>query len=424
MYRPFFIAGIVCVLTAGCTLGALALWGIAQAGSFTKSGWTPWVLAHANSQLYGWIGLFVMGFALQQHAPSAERFHLFRMLAMGSLVCALVGIGMRFVAEPLAASGHPAGMALGQASAWIQFVAVALFVTNLSVTRERRPGGLHWSSIFIFSSLAWWLVVVAVEPWVFAASHGPNAVPFVAQWFQPYREAQFLGFVAQMVFGVAMTKFHSCFALPPAGRSLGLAAWALWNMGLVLRSFGWLAYQEAEFLPGTGKMYVAGGLLLALGAAAASVSLGIFEPARERLASHKFLRAAFAWLLISGVLICIEPLYLGALGMPFSHAFTGAVRHAVTVGFLSQMVLGVGAHVASRMRGLPDLPGLGASLTVAFWLLNVGNAARVALEIGTDFSAAAFAPMGFTGFVELTALTMWAIQMAKLLSPQKVAHVQ
>lgn len=421
VYRPFFAAGILCVLTAGCTLGAVSLWGIAQAGSYTKSGWTPWVLAHANSQLYGWIGLFVMGFALQQHAPSRAKLALFNALARASLVGALAGIALRFAAEPLAAGSHPIGIPLGVLSAWIQFAAVGAFVVNLTVTRERRPGGLHWSSVFVFSSLAWWLAVVAVEPFVFAASHGPGAVAFVARWFTPYREAQFLGFVAQMVFGVAMTKFSSCFAFPPAAKGLGIGAWALWNAGLAVRFAGWLAYEGSGFAPGGGKAYVAGGLLLALGAASASASLGVFETPRERLGAHRFLRGAFLWLLVSGVLLCVEPLYLGILGAPFSHAFTGAVRHAVTVGFLSQMVLGVGSHVAGRMRGIHDVDA--PALTVAFWLLNLGNAGRVALELGTDFWKGAFAPMGFTGFVELTALAIWAWQMARLLGPRKVAYV-
>ncbi|MCB8933406.1 MAG: hypothetical protein H6534_08200 [Chthonomonadaceae bacterium] len=421
IYRPFFTAGILCVLTAGCTLGAVALLGIAQAGSYTKSGWTPWVLAHANSQLYGWIGLFVMGFALQQHAPSPEKRRLFGVLAMVALTGALVGIALRFAAEPMAAMRHPLGVPLGLVSARIQAVAVLAFVLNLTWTRERKGEPLHWSSIFIFASVFWLLVVALVEPFVFAASHGSGAVAFVAKWFQPYREAQFLGFVAQMVFGVAMTKFHSCFAMPPAARTQGLVAWGLWNAGLLVRSFGWMAYERGGFVAGSGTAYFLGGVLLAFGAVTAALSLGVFEVPRVRLGGHRFLRGAFGWLLVSGALLCLEPLHLAVLGIPFSHAYTGAVRHAVTVGFLSQMVLGVGTHVAARMRGIDDvrLP----SLVAVFWLLNLGNAARVALEIGTDFNAGAFAPMGMTGFVELSALAIWAYQMARLLSPTKVAYV-
>jgi cbb3-type cytochrome oxidase subunit 1 len=102
VYKRFFLMGILTVLTAGCTLGAIALVGIAGKGSYTTSAWTPYILAHANSQLYGWVGFFIMGFALQQHAPSIRRAKLFDRLAWSSLILMTVGIALRFVAEPLA----------------------------------------------------------------------------------------------------------------------------------------------------------------------------------------------------------------------------------------------------------------------------------------------------------------------------------
>ena len=74
VYRPFFICGVLTVVTAGCLLGAIALFGISGRGSYLASSWTPYVLAHANSQLYGWVGFFVIGFSLQHHAPVCRRY--------------------------------------------------------------------------------------------------------------------------------------------------------------------------------------------------------------------------------------------------------------------------------------------------------------------------------------------------------------
>lgn len=51
IYRPFFLAGLFTVATAGCLLGAVALAGIALNASYTIGAWTPYILAHANSQL-------------------------------------------------------------------------------------------------------------------------------------------------------------------------------------------------------------------------------------------------------------------------------------------------------------------------------------------------------------------------------------
>jgi len=38
-------------------------------------------------------------------------------------------------------------------------------------------------------------------------------------------------------------------------------------------------------------------------------------------------------------------------GGPFSHAYYGSIRHAITVGFASQMILGIAARVVPDLRG-------------------------------------------------------------------------
>jgi len=68
-------------------------------------------------------------------------------------------------------------------------------------------------------------------------------------------------------------------------------------------------------------------------------------------------------------------------------------------------------HVVARLNGLAEerLPALWS----VFWLLNLGNTGRVVLEVATDYSPAAFAPMGMTGFIELVGLAIWGIHVAR-----------
>jgi len=414
IYRPFFLAGILSVLTAGCTLGAVAMLGIALKGSYTADVWTPYVLAHANSQLYGWVGFFVIGFALQQHAPSKSKAKLFHRLAYASLLLMAVGIGLRFAAEPLVKSDPSFWLPAGIFSCVLQFAAVVLFMVNTQVTRYRTGAPLDWQGRFVLASLAWMFVISAAEPFFFALAHQSDptkAVMFVAEYFAPYRDAQFLGFVTLMIFGVALTKMNSCFGAKPARRDLALTALLVWNFGLLGRVVGWVVYYQSQMAPGTDRLYFAGGLLLAVSAVMLVVALRIFEPLSDRLPSHKFIRTAFAWLLLGGALLLLEPVHLALIGQPFSHAYIGGLRHALTVGFISQMILGVGMHVVARMNDLPEAAQ--KSLWTAFVLLNVGNLARVALEIATDYAPGTFVAMGPTGFVELTGLAIWAWYTAK-----------
>jgi len=125
------------------------------------------------------------------------------------------------------------------------------------------------------------------------------------------------------------------------------------------------------------------------------------------------MRAAYGWLLVAGIMLVVEPAVLSQLGQPFSHAYTGAIRHAVTVGFISQMIIGVGSRVVSRMKDLDD--DRLTPLWMTFWLLNIGNAARVVSEIATDFTPAAFTPMGMTGFVELVGIGIWGFTMVGMM---------
>lgn len=64
IYRRYFLGAIALALTAGATWGAWILWTIGLSGSF--QGVSPHrVKAHGEAQVFGWAGLFIMGFAYQ-----------------------------------------------------------------------------------------------------------------------------------------------------------------------------------------------------------------------------------------------------------------------------------------------------------------------------------------------------------------------
>lgn len=418
VYRPFFLAGILSVLTAGCLLGALALVGICLQGSYVTSTWTPYVLAHANSQLYGWVGFFVMGFTLQQHQPRASREKLYWRLAWLSLIAMAIGIGMRFAAEPMASAGMPLGIPLGVASCVFQIVAVMSFLVNVSTTRDDL-GGLTWQTLYIFTSLFYLAAVSVAEPFYFAASHGSQfeSIQAIAHWATILRDAQFLGFVANMIFGVSLIRLSRCFGFPNASKTLGSIAFVLWNGGLLLRLIGWNTYFASFLAPEQMSAYTRPAFALALAGILLAWSSGVFERPVQHVRAHKFMRASYVWLIIAGIMLAAEPMHLHAIGAPFSHAYIGAVRHAVTVGFISQMILGFGLHIVSKMNSILDQTA--NKLWLAFILINVGNAGRVGFQLATDYWPGAFSLMGPTGFIELTGLILWAAEIIRILRPFK-----
>jgi hypothetical protein len=166
----------------------------------------------------------------------------------------------------------------------------------------------------------------------------------------------------------------------------------------------------------------------ALGLSAAVVALvanwRIFSRSEEPDRSLKFLRAAYVWLLVSLAMLVGLPAYLAGLpllspassaaAMGFSHAYYGAVRHAITVGFVSLMIVGVAAKVVPTLNGI-DSHRL-SSLWAPFLLINLGCALRVFGQTATDFTAGAFPVAGLSGLLEVTGLALWGGHLWRVMS--------
>ena len=65
IYRRFFKAGVVIVLTVGCLWGAINLLQIGLGKNFLQLRLLSSIHAHAHAMIFGWVGMFVMGFAYQ-----------------------------------------------------------------------------------------------------------------------------------------------------------------------------------------------------------------------------------------------------------------------------------------------------------------------------------------------------------------------
>jgi hypothetical protein len=108
-------------------------------------------------------------------------------------------------------------------------------------------------------------------------------------------------------------------------------------------------------------------LVLAAAVVALVWNWRIFSVPQDHDRSLKFLRAGYVWLLVSiGMLVLLPVHQHGLLGLlapdsaaarlGFSHAYYGAIRHAITVGFVSLMIVGVAAKVVPE-PGMAFFPG-------------------------------------------------------------------
>jgi hypothetical protein len=411
IYRRFFKAGVAVVLSFGCLWGAINLFEIGQAKGFLQMGLVSSIHAHAHAMVFGWVGLFVMGFAYQAF-PRFKYTTLWRPdLANLSFVLMLAGIGARIGGEMT--GGGPAALALGAFSAGAELAAIGLFLAIIVQTARRGTGPRSGYEKFIFAAfILFFLQAILDHVFFFAkltATSSQEMVHRIALLGGPLRDIQFLGFASLIIAGVSQRLIPHVYGLgnPKKDRSSLIFVLMLGSLALGVASYVLVVSTRIpHYALGLQLAY----LLMLAWAVLLVLQLRIFSPPKETDRSFKFIRAAYLWLLVAMAMLPFFIPYGILTGQPFAHSYMGAHRHAFTVGFISLMIMGVGARIVPILSGA-DSKRL-SSLWGPFILINAGNAARVSLQLLTDFYPDfAYPLVGVTGFVEVAALAWWGIEL-------------
>lgn len=420
IYRPFFKAGIAVILTLGAVWGAYLLLRIGFTGSFTSVGLHE-VNAHGHAQIFGWVGLFVMGFAYQAFPRFKHTTLSHPRLAYASWGLMLAGLVVRSLAEPFAEGAYLLGAA-AVAAGLLEVVAIGLFVGVMATTfrASGKPPAVY--DYYIFSALAWFVIQAVYETVYLTATLTPwdrvHLLNLVATWQGALRELQIHGFATLMILGVSQRIFHNFYGLPAPSNRVSLTALVCLNAAVIGEVFGLILMRTSGHA--WAALWYASVLLLAGATLALVANWRIWVPPEESDRSLKFLRAAYVWLVVSLAMLVALPAYQylllpwlagdgAAAQLGFSHAYYGAIRHAITVGFISLMIVGVAAKVVPTLNGV-DVRTL-APLWLPFLLINAGCALRVVGQSLTDFTPAAFPFAGVSGLLEVLGLTVWGVHL-------------
>jgi hypothetical protein len=413
IYRRFFLAGIAATLTAGATWGAILLWRLASARSFQAIS-VPEVNAHGHAQIFGWVGLFVMGFAYQAFPRFKHTSLRWPRLALATFPVYLGGLVLRTVAEPFASKPSFLGAALG--GSVLELSALLVFAWIVAVTILRSPAPRTASDAYLLTATFWFVVQGIYDAVLLVlTSTAPTAdvlVERVATFQAPLRDIQLHGFALLMILGVSQRFLPGMLGLGtvPPGRSLVLLC--VLNAGLLAEVTGFFGFRTSGS-PGWAILLWGGVALIAAGAGDMAFRLKVFARSDERERSLKFIRAAYGWLGVSLAMLLLFPLYLHLTAQQFSHAYFGATRHAITVGFISLMILGVASKVVPTLNGISSatLGGLWAP----FALVNAGCAFRVLFQTLTDLGSWAFPFAGASGVLEVCGLALWGGHIARVI---------
>jgi hypothetical protein len=416
IYRRFFKAGIVTILTVGCMWGAINLLQIAMGGSFLQLKLLPAIHAHAQAMISGWVGLFVMGFAYQSF-PRFKNTTLWRPdLANRSFYLVIVGVMARIAAELTAPA--PVSAFLGAVGFVLEMLAGLIFVTVLLRTARQSVEPRAKYERFILGSLFWFLLQIPLSYLLFFAKlFAPNEeqmVMRIALIDGPLREVQLLGFAALIIAGVSQRFVPVVYGLQPPQRDHSKAIFWLINGSLLLNIASYVPLL-LSFNPVFGIPLEIAYVAMPVWAILLAQQIGIFRRPQRGDRSFKFMRAGYVWLLVAAFMLPLFPLYSALTHQLFAHSWMGSYRHAFTVGFISMMILGVSSRVVPILAGV-DATKL-TSLWAPFILLNAGNTGRVVLQIATDwFPKVAYPLVGFTGFIEVLALAWWGAHLWRIMS--------
>ena len=415
IHRPFFLAGVATVLTLGCVWGAINLFTIGVKESFSAISYS-WVLAHGHAMVFGFVGFFIMGFAYQA-VPRFKQTTLWRpQLAFASLPLMIAGIILQTFAHLLS----PPSLSLEVLASVFQILAVVIFAGVMVQTiRQARKHEMY--DRFIYAGLAWFMIAAIANPVIFKlfelADTREQLLFNLATFNIPYRDVQLLGLAVVMILGISLGLLpHAYGLLEPSKRWASFLFWSVngsilagvvfFIAGMISRNHWLLTLQ-----------WLASVTLLVI-AVATPFQYRLFGRVAEKEndRSLKFVRAAHVWFFVAAAMLVFTPIYnfgiympLTGSNVPFSHAFFGAYRHALTVGFIMMMIVGVSSKVVPKLSGI-DVKRTN-SLWPTFVLLNAGNLTRVSFQIATDFSPAAYAVMGISGFIEVVGLTLWGYEL-------------
>jgi uncharacterized protein involved in response to NO len=406
LVTAFILSGIFFMLLPGTFLGVWNLIDISQAHDVARLP-QRWLQAHGQAQLFGWIGSFILGIGFYSLTKMQTGRAFPARMAWTAWALWTGGIGLRWLAG---VTGWQWRFFL-PSSALFELAAFLLFYASV---RRHRPTSRTqpelWMRIVIASTIAF-LITLAVNcallSWQAFTSNSP-ALPHVLD--QQFVVLAVWGILVPTIWGFN-ARWLPIFAglKKPDGKRL-FAAYLLSVSGVLATSL---------------ELLSTAAVLLLVSAILSIIALHVWERAMNPpkvLNVHPsfpwFIRAAYAWLLISSLLAVV------AAQFDRSGGIWGASRHALTVGFVAGMVFAIGQRVLPAFCGMRVL----WSVRLMFWslaLLFCGCLLRVASEplAYEHLWSPAWKILPVSAVIELTAVSLFALNIgATLFEPP--AHLR
>jgi len=406
-FIPFVKSAILIGIFLGVAFGLYNLILIGVAGSYTEPSYAE-IQAHGHAQFFGWVGLMIMGiapFVLPRFKNVSFKYSqiLYVVLAM-----MLAGIVVQAFTRPFAQTGINAELAFS--SSVVELCAILLWAFAILLVYRDARFRLEAFDGFILASASWFIVAGVLNAIMGGIMLRERSGAIDAPINLAYLSALSFGFAGNMIFGVAIRALPSLMGVVRNYRSARLlASLFLYNGGIILRTTA----PQASII---------GSILIFLGGFTVIWELGIFGILRKATplpGTHNSYRLlvfySFIFFLIASAMLVGADAYKLISGNEAPHEYVGAFRHAITVGFITAMILGFGYRILPIFAG-SFVPSFRLQI-VSVWLLMIGNAWRILFELLTmSGSSLAFRLMPISGGLELLAIMIFGYLIWKTLT--------
>lgn len=414
LYLVGVIASLTLAILGGFPLGIIAAIGGARDIGLGER-WSPLVQAHGHLQIVGWVGLFIAGIAFHVLPRFKNTDLKLRALALPSLTFLALSAVLRAAAQPWSDS-TPVGLLL-VASGVLEFVGASSFAAIIAAmllpkTRRNYDWYLLAACVwFVGASLANLVVLMELALDGNTVLSSAKTAPLLAMYL--------FGFITLFILGVSTRVLLNFLSLRTSSMAALIPALVTFNAALALSvGSGWIAAYSSWSRPDWISAVTAYGIAASVVAFILTLNLHVPSQrdgiARGFRGHERLIRAAYMWLVLA---VAIEAwLATRSLAGDFTPDFlgAGAARHALALGFVTQIMFGVGFRVLPVFSGKPLHSERLVDATLV--LVNLAVIVRVGHAIVPEGSAAfRFDHIAAAGGIAMLALLIFAFNILRTL---------
>jgi iron-sulfur cluster repair protein YtfE (RIC family) len=429
IYEKFIKTAIIIALSTGCVYGAFILFYMGIQHSLYA---VPKVLieTHGHTQIFGWVGLFIMGVSYF----ILPRFYAVRIysgkLANLSFYCMVVGIFLVFTYRTLLPlNNHSFFKILILSGCLLEVAAVLMFlIVAMKTILSAEKQELETYETFLISGYLWFLIMTVAHAGIVLYMLNADKTVFPHAAIYPLRHIQVMGFITLVIFGVVSRTLPAFLGLKTPNAKINLIIMFMLNASVIVRAVSQplMFYYADVYLPFYhvfNTLYFTSGCVELLSILLFLYNLNIlskpevdFSGMEIEKSYEKFVWAGILWLLVAEIAMMVFTVQESFTGIPVSHALIGAYRHAVTVGFITMMIFGFASRIIPISQGIKL-----HSYSLLLWtfiLINAGSAIRVIfqpLAVHTG-SVPAYLVMGISGLIESIAILLFGINIWRTIS--------